>query len=476
MIRRKIYHILASGVLFLGVYACTDGASSKNKDKGQAEQTADQTEQTGETGQSGTQNGGMPAELNDQAATYTGVNDTDTVAVTAPENGALAGSAPIDELAVYVVGMHPMHEHPDMQMAVHHYCTAKTENFAQCILFDGNNAGANMVGIEYILSEEAFKILPPEEKKLWHPHNFEILSGQLVAPGTSAEQDLELMGKLMNSYGKTWHTWNSKPFEGEGMAMPLGEPMLGWSFNREGQAAEGLVEQTAEKLDVDVEALKESRAELADQAHPQCGVTLMDGDFEGSNQDLAGIIPLSDEECYASKGTGTEEGGAEEGKPSKEEGQDTSDEGQGTVEEGQAVVEEGKPAVEEGKPAVEEGKPAVEEGKPVTEEGQGTVEEGTTEEGQGSAEEEGKPAEEEGSVEEGKPVVDEGKPAVEEGKPAVEEGKPVVDEGKPAVEEGKPVIEDDTPATEQDGSAAGEEGQASGEEGQQLSQNDHEME
>ena len=40
-----------------------------------------------------------------------------------------------------------------------------------------------MNGVEYIISEKLFETLPSEEKKYWHPHNGEILSGQLVAPG-----------------------------------------------------------------------------------------------------------------------------------------------------------------------------------------------------------------------------------------------------------------------------------------------------
>jgi hypothetical protein len=43
-------------------------------------------------------------------------------------------------------------------------------------------ADANLIGIEYILSERLFETLPDDEKPSWHPHNYEILSGQLAAP------------------------------------------------------------------------------------------------------------------------------------------------------------------------------------------------------------------------------------------------------------------------------------------------------
>jgi uncharacterized protein DUF1264 len=51
------------------------------------------------------------------------------------------------------------------------------------VLFDGNTKDANLIGIEYIVSERLFESLPADEQRFWHPHNCESLSGQLIAPG-----------------------------------------------------------------------------------------------------------------------------------------------------------------------------------------------------------------------------------------------------------------------------------------------------
>ena len=83
---------------------------------------------------------------------------------------------------IYLVGFHPMKDSPHDQMEAHHYCHQINEDFAQCALFDGNTKDAKLNGIEYIISEKLFNTLPEQEKKYWHPHNGEILSGQLVAP------------------------------------------------------------------------------------------------------------------------------------------------------------------------------------------------------------------------------------------------------------------------------------------------------
>ena len=121
----------------------------------------------------------------------------------------LQSNSPVKGFDIYLVGFHPMKDHPDMQMEAHHYCHQMNEDLAQCVLFDGNTKNASMNGLEYIISEKLFASLPEQERKYWHPHNGEILSGQLVAPALPNVAEHALMKKKMNSYGKTWHVWNT---------------------------------------------------------------------------------------------------------------------------------------------------------------------------------------------------------------------------------------------------------------------------
>src|SRR5450830_1132639 len=76
---------------------------------------------------------------------------------------ALEGAAPMRGFDIYLVGFHPMKDAPELQMEAHHWCHQRNEDFAQCILFDGNTADANMNGVEYIISEKAFALLPEAE-------------------------------------------------------------------------------------------------------------------------------------------------------------------------------------------------------------------------------------------------------------------------------------------------------------------------
>ena len=121
------------------------------------------------------------------------------------ETGAatLQTDDPLEPMNVYLVGFQPLKDDRQQQFEAHHFCTQVNEDFAQCALFDGNTAEANLNGIECIISERLFERLPEKEKPYWHPHNGEILSGQLVAPGLPEIADKELMRSKLNSYGKT---------------------------------------------------------------------------------------------------------------------------------------------------------------------------------------------------------------------------------------------------------------------------------
>ena len=48
----------------------------------------------------------------------------------------------------------------------------------------------------------------------------QVLSGQLYAPGVPDTAELVEMRKLVDTYGKTWHTWQVD----RGDTLPLGDP------------------------------------------------------------------------------------------------------------------------------------------------------------------------------------------------------------------------------------------------------------
>jgi hypothetical protein len=211
------------------------------------------------------------------------------------ETGAavLQRDVPPDQLDGYIVGFHPMVQNPQMQFEAHHFCRQVNQDFMQCALYDGNTRDANLTGVEYIISERLFAELPEGEKQYWHPHNGEILSGQLVAPGLPAIAEKELLRGKMNSYGKTWHTWNTGHEGMPGDRLPLGEPQLTWSFSREGEAEPGLVERRDRRLGMSTAEKREERQDLVPLAKPQAGVDRLNGRFDRPTQSIPGVADVS---------------------------------------------------------------------------------------------------------------------------------------------------------------------------------------
>lgn len=195
---------------------------------------------------------------------------------------AIQARAPVDAINIHLSGFHPLKDEPAHQIDAYHFCTQLNQDFAQCVLFDGDGDEARMTGIEYIISEQLFNGLPAAEQAYWHPHNYEILSGQLIGPGLPAAAEKQLMREKMNSYGKTWHTWMTDP--ADPAAMPLGDARLAWSFNRDGEARPDLIAERDRRLGVDTAAKRAERADLAPLAKPQQGADALRGQFPSAER------------------------------------------------------------------------------------------------------------------------------------------------------------------------------------------------
>lgn len=218
--------------------------------------------------------------------------DPKTATTMVLETGAkvLQSNTPLHPFDVYLVGFHPLKDHPEHQVEAHHYCHQMNEDFAQCTLFSNNGKDALLNGVEYIISEKLFSTLPAQERAFWHPHNAEILTGQLVAPGIPAAAEKALMRKKMNSYGKTWHVWNTGHEGGAPDPLPLGPPMLAWSFNRDGEALHALIDKRDRRFGVNTAIIRRQRAELLPLARPQEGVDDLKGKFARPTRDIPGVV------------------------------------------------------------------------------------------------------------------------------------------------------------------------------------------
>ena len=135
---------------------------------------------------------------------------------------------------------------------------------------------------EHIISERLLATLPDDERPRWHPHNFELAGGSLIAPGLPERVERVLMASLANSYGKTWHVWHTgrhdEPAAG-GDPLPYGDAMLMWSFNRDGEADPRMERSRDEAFGVSTLERRQRRLGLAHRMRPQEGVDAMAGAF-----------------------------------------------------------------------------------------------------------------------------------------------------------------------------------------------------
>ena len=165
---------------------------------------------------------------------------------------------PIGAIDAHLCGFHFYSGDMKRALRVDHYCSHLNADIFQCVIYDSAAKNARLIGIEYIISEALFKQLPAEEKKLWHSHRYEVMSGQLTAPGLSDVAERELMKEFVTTYGKTWNLWQVD----RGDPLPLGLPKLMMGFTADGQADPALVAKRDRDLHVDSAQVKTKRADL----------------------------------------------------------------------------------------------------------------------------------------------------------------------------------------------------------------------
>lgn len=184
--------------------------------------------------------------------------------VAAGYTGAAASGAaephdktPLGECGLYLCAFHIAKRDPRFQVEAHHYCSQVADEVHQCVIFDSAEKGAKILGVEYIISDRLYRTLPDAEKKYYHPHTYEVLAGLLVAPGMAEGAEHELMGKLVTTWGKTWHTWPDPK-----TALPMGEPLLMWAFTKDGQIAPDRLADRDRRLLVSTPRVRKRRSAL----------------------------------------------------------------------------------------------------------------------------------------------------------------------------------------------------------------------
>lgn len=164
---------------------------------------------------------------------------------------------PLDAMSTYLNGFHMYADDMSRQVEATHFCIHLRHDIHQCVIFDRNSPDARLIGIEYIISEERFRSLPDDEKRLWHSHHYEVKSGILVAPGIPDIAEKVYFKDLVATYGKTFHTWQYDRDD-----FPYGVPQLMMGLTADGQAQEELIRERDRRLGVSTPHKLEERADI----------------------------------------------------------------------------------------------------------------------------------------------------------------------------------------------------------------------
>ena len=176
---------------------------------------------------------------------------------TAAAHGDKAGG-PMSAPHFHFCGIHMAKNNPKLQFVTQHYCAAHTGgsegDVFQCVLFDGSGKNAKLIGVEYLISDEAYRKLPDAEKKYWHAHTYEVLGGGLIAPEMSPKEEMDFMKVVIKTWGKAWHTWPDPK-----SPVPTGEPLLIWSLMGDGQVDEKVLAARDKEFGVDTAKVRATR-------------------------------------------------------------------------------------------------------------------------------------------------------------------------------------------------------------------------
>lgn len=171
--------------------------------------------------------------------------------------GAVQRKYPVEAISTYLNGFHMYADELGRQVEASHFCIHLRHDLHQCVIFDRNAPDARLIGIEYIVSEERFRALPEDEKRLWHSHRYEVKSGVLVAPGIPEMAEHAYFEDLVSTYGKTFHTWQYDRDD-----FPYGIPQLMMAFTEDGQADEAPIHDRDRRLGVSASQRRQSRADI----------------------------------------------------------------------------------------------------------------------------------------------------------------------------------------------------------------------
>ncbi len=171
---------------------------------------------------------------------------------------------PSEDYKMHICAFHIAKDNPKVVIDTQHYCTALSEGIFQCLLYETTDGKKpKLLGVEYVISNDWYQKLSSEEKKLWHPHDYEVRQGLLALVDASKKEDEDTMKLLVTTWGKTWHTWPDPSTD-----LPLGFPRLMWSAEKEGEIPQDMIDKRDKRWNMNTEQMKKDRTQYLKNIKP----------------------------------------------------------------------------------------------------------------------------------------------------------------------------------------------------------------
>ncbi|MDE2509286.1 MAG: DUF1264 domain-containing protein [Planctomycetota bacterium] len=137
--------------------------------------------------------------------------------------GVKAPIAEVMHCPLAFAGVHLLKELPEYSQVAYHFCKPVNADLNQCLLYDGTGPDARLLGVEYLVSDELYQKMPPEERVYWHDHKHEVDAGLLRSVTQTGDDEKKTLAQVRTLWGKVYHTWSS------GKSYPSGPARLFWS-------------------------------------------------------------------------------------------------------------------------------------------------------------------------------------------------------------------------------------------------------
>ena len=116
--------------------------------------------------------------------------------------------SPVEGFDIHVQAPHMM-PNGEPGGPFHHYCKGVSDKILQCLLFESTDPKAKLVAIEYFVSKDLSRKLPPIQwHRHFHDHKVEIATGRVQVLDMPPDEAAKVAEAAAGTDGVIFHLWH----------------------------------------------------------------------------------------------------------------------------------------------------------------------------------------------------------------------------------------------------------------------------